>query len=252
VGLKFYVVAVEIQSSGNLGALARLCYNFQVEQLILIDPKCWIDNRAYERATDGKSYLENHLRYDTLESVLEMCDFMVGFTGVLSDQSKLNRSPIAIYPLANELSSKENGTCALIFGPEDVGLSNKHLSICDTIATIPLLGESKSSKILNISQAVGIVLYELMRDKINQLNEENSYLQLLSGEIKRRNDVLLKQVIETSRIPKNTQQKSLEVLRNILGRSVMTEKEGFTLIGIFNSILKTYENGPPNWENTID
>ncbi|MCE7736131.1 MAG: hypothetical protein GPJ54_14710, partial [Candidatus Heimdallarchaeota archaeon] len=192
----------------------------------------------------------NHLRYDTLESIVEMCDFMVGFTGVLSDQSKLSRSPIAIHALANELSSKESGTCALIFGPEDVGLSNKHLSICDTISTIPLLGETRSSKILNISQAVGIVLYEIMRDKINQLNGENSYLQILSGETKGRNDVLLKQVIETSRIPKNTQQQSLEVLRNILGRSVMTEKEGYTLIGIFNSILKTYDNGSPNWNNT--
>ena len=64
MALKFYIVAIEIQNSGNLGALARLCYNFQVEHLILINPKCWIDHRAYERATDGKSFLDNHLRFD--------------------------------------------------------------------------------------------------------------------------------------------------------------------------------------------
>ena len=44
------VVCVGIKHPGNLGAVARLCDNYNVKQLILVDPKTDITDEAYERA----------------------------------------------------------------------------------------------------------------------------------------------------------------------------------------------------------
>jgi tRNA/rRNA methyltransferase len=52
--------------------------------------------------------------------------------------------------------SKDN-RIAILFGPEDRGLSNEHLRYCHTIATIPTAEFSS----LNLAQAVMIVCYEI-------------------------------------------------------------------------------------------
>jgi tRNA/rRNA methyltransferase len=46
---------------------------------------------------------------------------------------------------------------AVLFGPEDRGLSNDHLRLCHTIATIPTAQFSS----LNLAQAVMIICYEI-------------------------------------------------------------------------------------------
>src|SRR4030042_277294 len=52
--------------------------------------------------------------------------------------------------------SQENDV-ALLFGPEDTGLTNEDLRFCQTVVTIPTAG----FKSLNLSHAVMIVCYEL-------------------------------------------------------------------------------------------
>lgn len=56
-----------------------------------------------------------------------------------------------LVPLAQE------NRIAIVFGPEDCGLSNDQLRYCHTITTIPTAGFSS----LNLAQAVLIVCYEL-------------------------------------------------------------------------------------------
>ncbi|MHA1911817.1 MAG: TrmH family RNA methyltransferase, partial [Candidatus Kariarchaeaceae archaeon] len=41
------IILVGSESSGNVGAIARLCANFGVKELILIKPECVIDGEAY-------------------------------------------------------------------------------------------------------------------------------------------------------------------------------------------------------------
>jgi tRNA/rRNA methyltransferase len=56
-----------------------------------------------------------------------------------------------VIPIAQE------NPVAVLFGPEDRGLSNEHLRYCHTITTIPTSGFSS----LNLAQAVMIVCYEI-------------------------------------------------------------------------------------------
>jgi len=52
----------------------------------------------------------------------------------------------------------QNNLAAILFGPEDRGLSNEHLRYCHTIVTIPT--DAFSS--LNLAQAVMIICYEIL------------------------------------------------------------------------------------------
>jgi len=62
--------------------------------------------------------------------------------------------------------SKKNDV-AILFGPEDRGLSNEHLSFCHTIINIPTSEFSS----LNLAQAVMIVCYELFQATHDEQDE---------------------------------------------------------------------------------
>ena len=53
---------------------------------------------------------------------------------------------------------------AIVMGSEDKGISNQILKLCDAKAKIPMAGEIAS---LNVSVAAGIILYEAVKQRIN-------------------------------------------------------------------------------------
>ncbi|HET6256811.1 MAG TPA: RNA methyltransferase [Puia sp.] len=63
----------------------------------------------------------------------------------------------------NELSAAMAGPVALVFGNEVSGVDQAALVLCDGSVEIPQLGMKHS---LNVSIAAGIVLWELVRDRI--------------------------------------------------------------------------------------
>lgn len=52
---------------------------------------------------------------------------------------------------------------AIIMGAEDVGISNNLLRLCDTMVSIPMFGHIGS---LNVSVASGVMLYEVVRQRL--------------------------------------------------------------------------------------
>lgn len=54
----------------------------------------------------------------------------------------------------------------IVMGSEDTGLSNEVLRRCDALASIPILGKVGS---LNVSVACGVLLYEVVRQRTNNL-----------------------------------------------------------------------------------
>lgn len=53
---------------------------------------------------------------------------------------------------------------ALVMGAEDVGISPEVLKLCDGFVSIPMFGNISS---LNVSVAAGIIMYEVVRQRIN-------------------------------------------------------------------------------------
>lgn len=56
---------------------------------------------------------------------------------------------------------------AIVMGAEDTGISMENLRLCDHLAAIPMSGKVNS---LNVSVAAGIMIYEVVRQRINDVS----------------------------------------------------------------------------------
>src|SRR5262249_24798986 len=94
--------------------------------------------------------------YDTIRQAIADCALVVGTTCRSGLYRKHSRAPRAA--ATDIVAAARIGKVALIFGPEDHGLSNKDLEHCQLLITIPTHPDYQS---LNVAQAVVICLYEL-------------------------------------------------------------------------------------------
>lgn len=138
----------------NIGGAARAALNMGIRRLIVVDPEDWDLTRILKLATHfAAGLVENMEVHADLQTALAPFQYIVGTTARVgshrpthSDLEKLAESLIPI--------SQEN-LIALVFGPENWGLTNEELRLCDTIATIPTADFAS----LNVAQAVIILCY---------------------------------------------------------------------------------------------
>lgn len=150
------IVLVEPQIPENIGAVARAMNNMDIQRLILVRPRHLDVRRVLRTATvHSRGIIETMEVHDDLHRALGTFRYIAGTTARIGGK----RPPMTnARTLARELVpiSQEN-SIAILFGPEDRGLSNEQLRFCHTITTIPTTGFSS----LNLSQAVMIVCYEI-------------------------------------------------------------------------------------------
>ena len=142
----------------NIGAAARAMRNMGFEQLIVVDPQNCDLSRVLKMATHAASDVVEQMRvYEDLQTALEPFNYVVGTTARLGGQRQSVGS-------ANKLAQKlapisEKNRVALLFGPEDRGLTNENIRLCHELVNIPTAEFSS----LNLAQAVMILCYELRR-----------------------------------------------------------------------------------------
>ena len=66
---------------------------------------------------------------------------------------------------ANYTEIAYNGPTAIVMGAEDTGVATDNLRICDEMIKIPLFGNIES---LNVSVASSILIYEVVRQRMNE------------------------------------------------------------------------------------
>ena len=66
---------------------------------------------------------------------------------------------------ANYTDIAYNGPTAIVMGAEDTGVATDNLRICDEMIKIPLFGHIES---LNVSVASSILIYEVVRQRMNE------------------------------------------------------------------------------------
>ena len=64
-----------------------------------------------------------------------------------------------------------DGPTAIVMGAEDTGVSYENLRICDAMIKIPQFGTIGS---LNVSVASSILIYEVVRQRMNKTEHEQS------------------------------------------------------------------------------
>lgn len=150
------VVLVGSKVSGNIGAVARAMMNMGFDELRLADPAAsHLNNEAMERAMEARPLLEKAQVFTSLKEAIQDCHHAVATSGKLRRAAPPDYTP---RDFAGRFGEFKGRKVALVFGPEDKGLTNDTFRLCDVVIEIPTSPEFTS---LNLSHAVMVVLYEL-------------------------------------------------------------------------------------------
>jgi tRNA/rRNA methyltransferase len=152
------IVLVQPNISENIGAAARAMCNMGLRRLIVVDPPRCDLTRVCKMATQtALEVVEEMEVYGRLPEALREFRYVVGTTARLGGQRQVIRSPDRLAEKLVSLAAEN--PVAILFGPEDRGLTNEDLRFCHSVTTIPTAGFSS----LNLAQAVMVICYELFR-----------------------------------------------------------------------------------------
>ena len=147
----------------NIGSVARAMRNMGLSQLMVVDPENFDLSRARKLAThEAAEVLTSCQVYDDLRSALANSQYVVGTTARLGKHRQVIQSPERL--AAHLIPISQENRVAVIFGPEDKGLSNEDLRLCHALVNIPTADFSS----LNLAQAVMVVAYALFRSQVDQ------------------------------------------------------------------------------------
>jgi tRNA/rRNA methyltransferase len=148
---------------GNVGSAARCANNMGIGKMIVVGHRDLDQEAVLQMAThESKGIVAGIRHFDSLSEALAGFSWVVGTTARTGSE----RGPVVTpRQMAEPLVglSQEN-EIALLFGPEDRGLTNEDLRLCQTVVTIPTSG----FKSLNLSHAVMVVCYELFLARLDQ------------------------------------------------------------------------------------
>jgi tRNA/rRNA methyltransferase len=151
------VVLVRPRFPENIGMAARACANMGVERMTLVAPERWDIGKARPLATPQAENLLARIQVTaTLAEALADATLVVGTT---TRAGGWRREMLGPEQAAQALATAcaEGEAAALVFGPEDRGLSNEEIALCRQVVRIPATSDSPS---LNLAQAVLLMLYE--------------------------------------------------------------------------------------------
>ncbi len=156
---KIRLVLVGVEGAINLGMIARLADNFDVDEFYLVNPKADIEE-AREYAVKAAYRLDNAIIVDRLDKALEGVSLSICTSAKSSTNDPLR---VSVDPrTAASKASITKGTVALVMGRESVGLTRRELEKCMILSTIPA---SRRYPALNLANATAIYLYELFLAK---------------------------------------------------------------------------------------
>jgi tRNA/rRNA methyltransferase len=248
----FAFVLFKPKSPGNIGASARALKNMGMHDLRIVTRTGFAPPigaaetagrncphaSADSMAVHGRDVLAAATIHTGLDSALSDRTLVVGTTA----RAGLYRSEAKpIHEISAELATLSNSNrIALVFGPEDCGLTNKELKWCQRLITIPA-GPSYPS--LNLAQAVMIIAYELMlaARAARQMPSTQQWAQ--SPDVNAMMERMAKALVAIGFLPEDNPDHVMFALRAILGRAGLRPRELEIINGIASQILWFAETG---------
>lgn len=143
------IVLVRPQQSGNVGAAARAVANHGLGQLVLVDPPSFDPDEARWMAPHARHVVDGCRIVGTLSEAVADRVVVVGTSG----RPRRATTPVWGPGALAERIARLPSPAAVVFGPEDAGLSNEDLAVCTAILTLPTSPVQPS---LNLGQAVTV------------------------------------------------------------------------------------------------
>ena len=228
----------------NIGAAARAIRNMGIGQLVVVSPENCDLTRILKMATHVASDVVEEMKvFEDLKDAVAPYQYIVGTTARLGGERKTVFSPPEMAKILVPIS-REN-RIAILFGPEDRGLTNEDIRLCHALVNIPTAEFSS----LNLAQAVMIICYELFKarlrsgqKKVPQLAERHE----LEGMYKQLQEIL----IRVDFIKPDNPDYWMNNMRRFFNRLPLRAKEVRIIRGICRQIdwysKKCYKDGKEN------
>ncbi len=142
----------------NIGAAARSIRNMGIGRLLVVDPENYDVEKILKLAThEAADIVEQIEIYPDTQTALAPFNYVAGTTARLGGQRQAVICPSRLAERIIPMS--KNNQVAILFGPEDKGLSNEDLRFCHALVNIPTAEFSS----INLAHAVMIMCYELFK-----------------------------------------------------------------------------------------
>jgi tRNA/rRNA methyltransferase len=233
------IILVEPAGALNVGAVARVMKNMGLEQLVLVNPHCNPSSEETRRmAVHAVDLLDKVQLVSSLAEALAGCHRAIATTG----RSRALPTPLETPRTALPWLLGDNLTSALIFGPEDRGLSNTELNYAQRFVCIPAHPAYPS---LNLAQAVAVCAYELYQaTQVGVAPPESTAhlapLDALEGYYGHLETLLLK----IGYLYPHTAPARMEKFRRLYNRAHLTEEEVALLRGILRQMDWVWQHLP--------
>ena len=236
--------------SENIGAAARAMCNMGIDRLIVVDPKSYDLYKVLKLATHMASdIIEKSKICANLKDALAPYNYVVGATARLGGQRRMIHTPSQLAQMLIPISIENQ--IALLFGPEDRGLSNEDIRLCHELVNIPT-AEFAS---INIAQAVMIICFEIFsarREENKTVAPRLANRHELDGMYRQLKELLVK----ISYINAENPDYWMNKLRHFGTRMKLQAKEVSMIRGICRQIdwygKKCYEEGRKRQQNEED
>lgn len=213
--------------------------NFGLRDLVLVNPSCELDDDAFRRAKHGSFILDNVRIVSSMDEALEDCFLVAGTSGVTTKgDSNYTRIPVPVREFAESCRGYQD-KIALVFGREDIGLLQEELERCDVLVWVPTGDEFP---ILNLSHAATIVMYEMY-----QADHVPRKTLPANREQKERLFSTFDDLMAEVGYPENRRNGTRVMFRRMMGRSIPSEYEFRTIMGVIGDAVRIIRNGKP-WE----
>ena len=212
---------------GNVGSAARCAMNMGIDKLVVVGNRDLDMEEMKTMATHVAAYIVDGIRYfDFLDEALAGFTYIVGTTARRGSARGPVVSPREMAETLADIS--KNNEVALLFGPEDTGLSNDELRFCHLVVAIP---SSRQFKSINLSHAVMIICYEIFVAKANP-QDSFSPRMATSAELEEMYDQMKGLLLKIGFLNQQNPDYWMMHIRRLLSRTKLFSKEVKVLRGI--------------------
>lgn len=220
------VTLVEPRGPVNVGHIARLVRNFDVEKLYLVEPK--VDLSVASIYASHAAVVLDSAVVTSFEKVRKENELLVATTAVkASKKSNVIRRTVGADRLHEILASAK--TSSLVFGRDTTGLTNEEIKECDITFTIDA---SPAYRTLNIGHAAAIALYLASRGGRGRRGSQGRVAREVFAQS-------FYELARASRLPSHKTQNIFEAAKRIAASSGITDAQLNILSGVFRKAVAT-------------
>ena len=224
------IILAGTKHPGNIGSAARAMANMGLGRLVLAAPRCKINDEARRMAKAGAGVLDATRIYPSLADAVAEMHMLIGTTGQSGGYRAGTATPRQI--VSKILDRAVDQTVGILFGPEDTGLVDEDLRLCQVLIRIPT---NRMAPSINLAQAVMIISYELMLGSLS--HEPRRTTRLAALEQSEAMYVQLEEaLLKTGFLHPQNAKHMMFAIRRLLGRAGMEPSDVGMLRGIARQI----------------